>query len=115
MKSIRIFLLGLIIIGVGLFVTQSIWVPTLVNKIIADEFPARAPTLSDDSRSNLPKSAVTATLATTSLDLDIGPLIDGRIGGGFQVSNIKSGETIRMRWVSDQLAKSWGNIAHVCL
>lgn len=34
-KFIRIFLLVLIIIGLGLLVTQKMWVPKLVNKIIA--------------------------------------------------------------------------------
>jgi len=37
MKAIRIFLLVLIIIGLGLLITQKIWVPKLVAKIIAAE------------------------------------------------------------------------------
>lgn len=37
MKFIRIFLLVLIIIGVGLLITQNIWVPKLVNHILAAE------------------------------------------------------------------------------
>lgn len=37
MKFIRIFLLVLIIIGIGLLLTQKTWVPKLVNKIIAHE------------------------------------------------------------------------------
>jgi hypothetical protein len=37
MKAIRIFLLVLIIIGVGLLLTQKIWVPRLVDKIISSE------------------------------------------------------------------------------
>lgn len=34
MKFIRIFLLVLIIIGIGLLATQKFWVPKLVDKII---------------------------------------------------------------------------------
>jgi hypothetical protein len=37
MKTIRIFLLVLIIIGIGLLLTQKIWVPKLVDKIIISE------------------------------------------------------------------------------
>ncbi len=37
MKAIRIFLLVLIIIGIGLLCTQKIWVPRLVNKILSFE------------------------------------------------------------------------------
>src|SRR5450830_1862820 len=37
MKAIRIFLLILIIIGVGLLITQKFWVPRLVNRIISSE------------------------------------------------------------------------------
>ena len=37
MKIIRIFLLILIIIGIGLICTQNIWVPRLVNKIILQQ------------------------------------------------------------------------------
>jgi hypothetical protein len=36
-KAIRIFLLILIIIGVGLIFTQNIWVPKLVNQILLSE------------------------------------------------------------------------------
>lgn len=36
-KFLRIFLLILIIIGLGLLATQKIWVPKLVNKIISSE------------------------------------------------------------------------------
>ena len=40
MKAFRIFLLILIIIGLGLIFTQSFWVPKLVNQIISqDEVP----------------------------------------------------------------------------
>ena len=38
MKTLRIFLLVLIIIGLVLLFTQKIWVPKLVNKIIEREF-----------------------------------------------------------------------------
>lgn len=38
MKSLRIFLLILIIIGIALISTNKIWVPKLVNKIIDKEF-----------------------------------------------------------------------------
>lgn len=34
MKAIRIFLLILIIVGLGLIATQSLWVPKLVDKIL---------------------------------------------------------------------------------
>ncbi len=37
MKTIRIFLLILIIIGLVLLFTQSLWVPNLVNQILAWE------------------------------------------------------------------------------
>ena len=37
MKTIRIVLLILIIIGIAAFATQKIWVPKLVNKIVASE------------------------------------------------------------------------------
>ncbi|MFA6056209.1 MAG: hypothetical protein WC769_12640 [Thermodesulfovibrionales bacterium] len=37
MKKIRVFLLVLIIIGVGLLVTQKIWVPKIVDKILKSE------------------------------------------------------------------------------
>jgi hypothetical protein len=37
MKAIRIFLLVLIIIGLGLIVTQSFWVPSLVNVILQQQ------------------------------------------------------------------------------
>lgn len=37
MKFLRIFLLVLIIIGIGLLVTQNIWVPKLVNHILQKE------------------------------------------------------------------------------
>jgi hypothetical protein len=37
MKAIRIFLLVLIIIGIGLLLTQKIWVPKLVNKILSSK------------------------------------------------------------------------------
>lgn len=39
MKFIRIFLLVLIIIGIGLLITQKIWVPKLVDRIILSEGP----------------------------------------------------------------------------
>ena len=37
MKTFRIVLLVLIIIGIGLLLTQKIWVPRLVNQIISSE------------------------------------------------------------------------------
>ena len=37
MKSIRVFLLVLIVIGIGLLVTQSFWVPPFVNWILTKE------------------------------------------------------------------------------
>jgi len=51
MKFIRVFLLILIIIGIALLVTQKVWVPKLVNKIIEGEgfpvvtIPAEQPNL----------------------------------------------------------------------
>jgi len=41
MKSIRIFLLVLIVIGLGLLFTQSMWVPKLVNRIVEREYPLK--------------------------------------------------------------------------
>lgn len=38
-KTIRIFLLVLIIIGIGALITQKIWVPKLVDKILQSETP----------------------------------------------------------------------------
>ncbi len=43
MKFIRIFLLVLIIIGLGLLITQKIWVPKLVDKIILSENKRNTP------------------------------------------------------------------------
>src|SRR3989344_3538032 len=43
MRSIQIFLLILIIIGLGLIFTQKIWVPKLVDKIISYEEGTSAP------------------------------------------------------------------------
>jgi len=43
MKIIRIFLLVLIIIGLALISTQSIWVPKLVNIILSSQ--GQVPTL----------------------------------------------------------------------
>jgi hypothetical protein len=40
-KTLRIFLLVLIIIGIGLLATQKVWVPKLVEKIISHEAPVR--------------------------------------------------------------------------
>ena len=37
MKIIRIFLLVLIIIGIGLLITQKIWVPKIVDRILKSE------------------------------------------------------------------------------
>jgi hypothetical protein len=42
MKFIRIFLLVLIVIGIGLLVTQSFWVPPFVNWILAKENKVQA-------------------------------------------------------------------------
>lgn len=44
MKTIRIFLLILIIIGIALLLTEKLWVPKLVDKIIAREFPQQVTT-----------------------------------------------------------------------
>jgi hypothetical protein len=38
MKFIRIFLLVLIVIGIGLLITQKIWVPKLVDVILKSDF-----------------------------------------------------------------------------
>lgn len=37
MRAVRIFLLVLIVIGIGLIVTQNIWVPKLVDRILEFE------------------------------------------------------------------------------
>jgi TM2 domain-containing membrane protein YozV len=37
MKALRIFLLVLIIIGIGLLITQKLWVPKLVDHILKSE------------------------------------------------------------------------------
>lgn len=50
MKAIRIFLLVLIIIGIGAIITQNIWVPKLVNKIIMLE---NTPTIDPILQTNL--------------------------------------------------------------
>ena len=44
MKTLRIFLLILIIIGIVLLLTEKLWVPKLVDKIIAREFPQQVTT-----------------------------------------------------------------------
>src|SRR6185503_4268859 len=43
MKAIRIFLLVLIVIGLGLIATYTIWVPTLVTAILQSEGVNREP------------------------------------------------------------------------
>jgi len=57
MKTLRIFLLVLIIIGVILLITQKTWVPKLVNKIIESENADRV----------VPTSQITYINASTDL------------------------------------------------
>ncbi|MFA5841141.1 MAG: hypothetical protein WC847_02635 [Candidatus Paceibacterota bacterium] len=40
-KTLRIFLLVLIIIGIGLIATQKFWVPKLVEKMLSSEVAAQ--------------------------------------------------------------------------
>ncbi len=48
MKTLRIFLLILIIIGIALLFTQKIWVPKLVDKILSTETEAVSSSLPED-------------------------------------------------------------------
>ena len=57
MKTIRIVLLILIIIGIGLLLTQKIWIQPLVNAILAQEID-----------SSIPPSPVATTTPTTPAD-----------------------------------------------
>lgn len=60
MKGVRIFLLVLIVIGFVLLVTQKIWVPKLVNKILSSEAaPSVSQTKSDTSNQNVGVTKVT--------------------------------------------------------
>jgi hypothetical protein len=45
MKAIRILLLVLIIIGVGLLLTQNLWIPSVVNFILGQGNTASLPSL----------------------------------------------------------------------
>jgi hypothetical protein len=62
MKSIRIFLLALIVIALGLLFTKNIWVPKLVDRIIEREFPTQS--LGADGKS-LPATVINATTTVT--------------------------------------------------
>ena len=59
MKSIKIFLLVLIIIGLGLLVIQKMWVPGLVNHILKQETPT-----SSDNSLLTPNTNIACTLKT---------------------------------------------------
>lgn len=60
MKAIRIFLLVLIIIGVGLLATQKIWIPKLVNKILLSE----GVLLTDNSKAEKMSAGINPTVKT---------------------------------------------------
>lgn len=68
-KFIRIFLLGLIIIGVGLLVTQKMWVPKIVEMILKNENNAQSiPTISNtENKSTVTTSTKELTSAITLL------------------------------------------------
>ncbi len=53
MKFIRIFLLVLIIIGIGLLLTRNMWVPKLVDAIVARENPDNPPVIVPQVQPNL--------------------------------------------------------------
>jgi hypothetical protein len=48
-KIVRIFLLILIIVGIGLIATERLWVPGLVDKIISSEQASNAPEVSAEA------------------------------------------------------------------
>jgi hypothetical protein len=52
MKAIRFFLLILIIIGLGLIATQSLWVPNVVSLILQSETPAQTQPLAEFDAKN---------------------------------------------------------------
>lgn len=62
MKIIRIVLLVLIIIGLGLIATQTLWVPPLVNYILSNEKASVTPPI---NRPLIPVSVGTSTSVTT--------------------------------------------------
>ncbi len=76
MKTIRIILLVLIIIGIGLLSTQNYWVPKLVNKILVSEgviAKSKTVTFNCDSSKNI----IATFYPTQDLFVDL-KLSDGR-------------------------------------
>jgi uncharacterized protein YxeA len=53
MKAIRIILMVLIIIGIGLLATQKVWVPRLVEYILAKEGTASVTLIESESQANM--------------------------------------------------------------
>jgi hypothetical protein len=64
MKAIRIFLLVLIIIGLGLIFTQSLWVPNLVAMILQSDTPVI-------SGANIPATTSKAEMSTAHVTSQI--------------------------------------------
>ncbi|MDB5254172.1 MAG: hypothetical protein JWL80_238 [Parcubacteria group bacterium] len=51
MRSLQVFLLGLIIAGVGMLIARDMWVPKLVDRILADESSEWVPIVATTSAS----------------------------------------------------------------
>jgi hypothetical protein len=65
-KTIRIILLVLIIIGIGLLLTQNSWVPKLVNFILAHEAPTKIPSKQIPKETSGPISITTQQITETN-------------------------------------------------
>ncbi len=65
MKSLRIFLLILIVIGLGLLFSHKMWVPKLVDRIVEKEFPPQSIIALGDSAPP-PVENATTTLGETN-------------------------------------------------
>jgi hypothetical protein len=69
-KIVRIFLLVLIVVGLGLIATEKLWVPNLVNMILQNQTPivstTVSPTLTSSTQSNPPSSKTVLITASSS-------------------------------------------------
>lgn len=66
MKAVRIFLLILIIIGLGLIFTQGLWVPKLVNKILQYQSISQSTNISVNNLSQTPSAISKKTVPAAS-------------------------------------------------
>lgn len=77
MTAIRIFLLVLIVIGLGLLTTQRLWVPPLVSAILAPERGA-----------SVPAPAIATPVATSTAPIPPKPPVKGTVAGSVFLSPI---------------------------